>query len=78
MSRISFPPTVSAHSAPVSAFAVMGFSQTMNAEPTWLTPAAGGYAVCAVWTQIYRLAYQQAQAALQPSRFQKTLEPCWN
>ena len=77
MSRFSFP-AVSAHSAPSSAFAVMAFSQTMNAGAAGIAPAAGGYAVSDVWSRIYQAAYEQAQAALQPSRFQKSLEPCWN
>jgi len=40
--------------------------------------ASGGFVVGGAWAQLYRLAYQQAQAALAPSRFQKACEPRWN
>jgi hypothetical protein len=30
------------------------------------------------WMDAYRLAYEQARAALEPSRFQVMLQPCWN
>jgi len=38
----------------------------------------GGYLVPAVWTDVYKLAYEQALASLAPSRFQVMLEPCMN
>lgn len=30
------------------------------------------------WMDVYRLAYEQARAALEPSRFQVMLQPGWN
>jgi len=44
---------------------------------SFLTPEAGA-AVPAVWTDIYKLAYEQARAALAPSRFQVMLQPSLN
>jgi len=34
--------------------------------------------VPSAWVNVYRLAYEQAKAALEPSRFQVMLEPRWN
>src|SRR5208283_1358489 len=43
------------------------------------TPAfEGGIASCGHWTAVYRLAYEQARAALAPSRFQEMIKPTWN
>ena len=42
-----------------------------------LSPAAGG-SVPEAWLGIYRRAYEQARAAVQPSRFQLMLQPSWN
>jgi hypothetical protein len=30
------------------------------------------------WQAVYRIAYEQAQAALAPSRIERLLQPCWN
>lgn len=37
-----------------------------------------GNSIPAVWTDIYKLAYEKACASLAPSRFQSMLEPCMN
>jgi hypothetical protein len=43
------------------------------------TPAFdGGILSCGPWTAVYRLAYEQARAALAPSRFQELMKPSWN
>jgi hypothetical protein len=44
----------------------------------WFMAVAGGFSAGAAWAQVYRAAYDQAQAALAPSRFQRACEPCWN
>ncbi|AMV37731.1 hypothetical protein [Planctomyces sp. SH-PL62] len=69
MSRINW--SVSSPSASVP-------SSTAPGAATWFAPAAGGFTVAGPWASIYRLAYQQALAAREPSRFQKMMEPCWN
>ena len=43
------------------------------------TPAFdGGIPSCGAWTAVYRLAYEQARAALALSRFQELIQPTWN
>ena len=37
-----------------------------------------GIAVPEAWKDVYRWAYEQARAALEPSRLQIMLQPCWN
>jgi hypothetical protein len=37
-----------------------------------------GRSVPDAWQVIYRRAYEQARAAVQPSRFQLMLQPSWN
>ncbi len=37
-----------------------------------------GIPSCGPWTAVYRLAYEQARAALAPSRFQALIKPAWN
>lgn len=37
-----------------------------------------GMSIPATWINIYRLAYERARRALEPSRFQEMLEPRWN
>ncbi|MDR3617960.1 MAG: hypothetical protein P4L85_01320 [Paludisphaera borealis] len=56
----------------------MAFPRAAVAFGPSFTPCAGGFTAGDAWTQIYQLAYQQAQAALEPSRFQKAHAPCWN
>ena len=47
--------------------------------PSTCTPAFdGGIPSCGPWTAVYRLAYEQARAALAPSRFQELIKPTWN
>jgi hypothetical protein len=59
--------------------------------PTTPIQAFGGFVVCpvplgylamgaaGVWTQsIYRLAYEQARAALRPSTYDRLITPCLN
>jgi hypothetical protein len=41
-------------------------------------PFGGGYLVPAMWTDVYKLAYEQACASLASSRFQVMLQPCMN
>ena len=38
----------------------------------------GAIPSCGPWTAVYRLAYEQARAALEPSRFQEMIKPTWN
>jgi len=38
----------------------------------------GGIPSCGPWSAVYRLAYEQARAALAPSRFQEMIKPTWN
>ncbi|WP_165231161.1 hypothetical protein [Aquisphaera insulae] len=38
----------------------------------------GSLAVSGAWAEIYRLAYEQARAALAPSWFQRMTQPSWN
>lgn len=85
MSRISFPApsavSVSRSNFPAVAsvgFAITTFPGAVVACGASFGPGAGGFTAGGGWTQVYQLAYRQAQAALEPSRFQKTLEPCWN
>ena len=85
MSRISFPApatvpvsTAIVPAAAPAAFAVMTFPGTIVACGLSFKAAGGGFSAGDAWTQIYQVAYRQAQAALEPSRFQKALEPCWN
>jgi hypothetical protein len=42
------------------------------------TTQGAGITVDDCWTAVYRLAYEQARAALEPSRFQKLNSPSWN
>jgi hypothetical protein len=47
--------------------------------PSTCTPAFdGGIPSSGPWTAVYRLAYEQARAALAPSRFQEMIKPTWN
>ena len=47
--------------------------------PSTCTPAFdGGIPSSGPWTAVYRLAYEQARAALAPSRFQEMIQPTWN
>lgn len=85
MSRISFPvPSAASVSTAIlpavapSGFAMLAFPRAAVAFGPSFTPCAGGFSVGDAWTHLYQLAYQQAQAALEPSRFQKALAPCWN
>lgn len=43
----------------------------------FLAPESGT-SVPGTWMEVYRLAYEQARASLEPSRFQVMLQPCWN
>jgi hypothetical protein len=43
----------------------------------FLTPAAG-FIVPEAWMDVYRRAYEEAQAALEPSRLQLLLQPSRN
>jgi hypothetical protein len=43
----------------------------------FLVPEAG-FSVAGSCMDVYRLAYEQAHASLEPSRFQVMLQPCWN
>jgi hypothetical protein len=82
MSRISFPAasasTTNLPAIAPAALAMTTFPGTIVACAPGFTPAAGGFSAGEAWTQLYRFAYQQAQAALEPSRFQMRLSPCWN
>jgi hypothetical protein len=70
---------------PFGAASIPGLTFTL---PT-IQPAAKGVLVCLCmqgagmpvvesWTAIYRLAFEQATIALQPSPFQQMLKPSWN
>ena len=52
------------------------------ASPAWPMTAGtmpcSGMVVPAAWMAIYRLAYQQARVALEPSPFQRRLRPSLN
>lgn len=43
----------------------------------FLVPESG-ISVPGAWMEVYRRAYDQARASLEPSRFQVMLQPCWN
>ena len=54
-----------------------------------IMPASGALVACSpcfeagmpgavIWTDVYMMAYEQARAALEPSRFQNLLKPSWN
>ena len=43
----------------------------------FLAPEAG-MTVPGTWMNVYKLAYEQARAALEPSRFQIMIQPRWN
>ncbi|QEH32685.1 hypothetical protein OJF2_11640 [Aquisphaera giovannonii] len=38
----------------------------------------GSLTIAGPWIEIYRLAYEQARAALTPSWFQRMTQPSWN
>ncbi|WP_165252149.1 hypothetical protein [Paludisphaera soli] len=74
MSRITWP--VGSSKVSVSSSATSSASEPTAAA--FFPTASGGFVVSGPWAAIYRLAYQQALAAREPSRFQKMMEPCWN
>ncbi|MDG3006143.1 hypothetical protein [Paludisphaera mucosa] len=73
MSRITW--SVPTSTASVSSVATSTHATRVTGS---FVPTAGGFMVAGPWAAVYRLAYEQALAATQPSKFQKMLEPCWN
>jgi hypothetical protein len=53
-------------------------SQAAQACAASFVAFGAGNSIPAVWTDIYKLAYEKACASLAPSRFQAMLEPCMN
>jgi hypothetical protein len=53
-------------------------SPTAQAFVACLITAESGVSVPGAWLDVYRRAYEQARASLEPSRFQVMLQPCWN
>jgi len=70
MSRINWPVSVATDTIQPAASPV--------GDATWVQATAGGFAVAGPWAAVYRVAYLRAKAALEPSKFQKMMEPCWN
>ncbi len=58
--------------------ALMPTSPTTQAYVACFVTSAQGMSVPAEWIDVYRRAYEEARAALEPSRFQVMLQPCWN
>ena len=58
--------------------APMATSPTAQAGVACFLAPEAGISAPEVWTDIYRLAYEQARAALEPSRLQAMLQPCMN
>jgi hypothetical protein len=56
--------------------AILPACQTLAASGPAFGPAMPRLESC--WMVLYRLAYEQARAALEPSRFQRLLEPSRN
>ena len=56
----------------------VGSSQAAQACVASFMGYEAGISIPAVWTDIYKLAYEKACASLAPSRFQVMLEPCMN
>jgi hypothetical protein len=53
--------------APVSGFMVC----PVALYPGWVGPPLG-------WHEVYRIALEQAQAVLRPSRWERWMKPVWN
>jgi hypothetical protein len=58
--------------------ALMATSTTAQVCPSCFQAPDAGMSVPALWINVYKLAYEQARIALEPSRFQVVFQPCWN
>lgn len=77
------------HSAMPSELFMRSVGQVFPQGLVFTAPNAQAYVACLVatqpgisalgsWLDVYRLAFEQARAALEPSRFQIMLQPGWN
>lgn len=65
------------HDSSLALVAIRPTAQACVACLLFLAPEAG-ISVAGSCMDVYRLAYEQARASLEPSRFQVMLQPCWN
>ena len=63
------------HNSYLPLVAMMSAVSVFSACPS---PFDGRIPNCGPWTEVYRLAYEQARAALTPSRFQEMIKPSRN
>jgi hypothetical protein len=68
-------PRFGGQASPVGLVVRTGDSQGPMAFPSG---AQLGFIVAGPWTDVYRIAYEQARIALEASRFQAMLQPSWN
>jgi hypothetical protein len=61
-----------------ASLALMATSPAAQACVSCFLTLEAGATIPAVWTDVYKLAYEQACASLAPSRFQVMLQPCMN
>jgi hypothetical protein len=61
-----------------SSLAFLATGPMAQARVAGLLASESGTAMPGPWLEIYRRAYEQARASLEPSRFQLMLRPCWN
>jgi hypothetical protein len=61
-----------------ASLAMVATSPAAQAYVSCFVTGEAGAALPPAWTDVYKLAYEKARAALAPSRFQVMLEPCMN